>query len=151
MTQEVMDPMTKVTGATNAPWISPMCHVPPTETVPPMVHLKVVAVVIMNHPVVEEVILKGMTQIYPTINVLCIEVTQCPQWIEPRCTHLAYEQPMNIINCKCMINYFNYAGNTYLYRSRYLKEQKYAELTPALLGYTIDHPSSQTWKTGSSA
>ena len=56
-----------------------------------MVHLEVVEVVTMNHLVVEEVTLKGTTHIYPTINVPCIEVTQCPQWIEPGYTHLVYE------------------------------------------------------------
>ena len=48
MTQEVMDPMTKVTGATDTLQISPMCHVTPTKTVPPMVHLEVVEVVVMT-------------------------------------------------------------------------------------------------------
>ena len=62
-----------------------------SKDLPPMVHLEVVEVVMMNHPVVEGVSLKGTTQIYPTIDVPCIEVTQCPQRIKPGYTHLAYK------------------------------------------------------------
>ena len=127
MTQVVMDLMTKVMGAADTPWISPMCHIPPTEAVPPMVHLEVVGVVTMNHLVVdpqmmEEVLTQGgETQTPQTTSTLYDKAIPCLLRIEPGYTHLAYRRLMNITGLKCIVDYFDYARNTYPYELNVLR------------------------------
>ena len=69
---------------------------------------------VVDHQTTEEDLTQeGETWTPQTTGALYDKAIPCLLQIKPGYTHLAYGQLMNITCLKCIINYFDYARNTY--------------------------------------
>jgi hypothetical protein len=102
-------------------------------------------VVVVDPQMTEEVLTQGgETRTPQTAGALYDEAIPCLLRIKPGYTHLVYGQLMNITGLKCIIDYFDYAGNTYPYELNFLRGRKSVEPTRVLWDSTMDHLSFRT-------